>query len=777
MIRFLSPRQAVTPKSLEDLGKGKKLLVVDDAHEEDMLQSLFQYAETPSKNAVLLLSLRPYGLDRLKAQISHVENIHNVHIEPLNLEHATALARQVLEVSGGDQEEAETIATLTLDCPLATVITAKILSKKKSFSGVNKNETSFREQFSGKFKEIFLGEIGGEADKEFIKKILKIISLIQPFYPEDPSVPAIIQQQEGIKTYDTVRIINFLEKAGVLFKRVGKYRISPDMLTDFLIEEACIGINGSSTGYAESLFGIVKKEYKHYIENILLNFGKLDWRHKNGDVSNSILLNDMWNSLDAFDKSHISAVTSLAYYQPKRSLAFARRILQESEETNILPELIKNAAYNIDCLPEACSLLWELGKEDKRQLQSYPNHAIRVLADFCALKPNKSIEYNIKVVEFGLYLLKKDSSWNYYYNPLDVLKPILQTEGRSTYSKGVNFYISRFSIKLNTAISELRRTVLDAAIDLLSHPIVKRAVLAARLLESALHYPPSADDREVWTQECIETLEKIEQVILTKKLDSLVLIEIKRTISCHSSYNNGNSKLLATKIIESLPNTLEFKTTLALIDRWDYSTGAYGEEENFNQDLKLLTSNLFEAFPDVTNLYNYIENILVKIDHNFVNDNRYSWTLYKSLLQSSLPLARLTLKNALLIQNSGMNQFCALALFNLLQKDHDSATKIIQRFLDSEDKNLHIAVARSYFNFDINEQKNQEADINILSKLLANDDVNIILAAVSSVRCLLNKNLLIGFNLMKKTNIGVSSNIADSVLSAFTDAGKIAFIS
>ncbi len=780
MIRFLSPRQVITPKSLEDLGTGKKLLVIDDAHEEDNLQFLFQYVEAPSNNATLLLSLRPYGVDKIKTQISHVENFHEVYIEPLNLEYATELARQVLKISGGVEEDAETIAALTIDCPLATVITAKIISKKRGQLDLIKNEHLFRDQFFKKFREIFLGEIGRGTDKESTKKILKVVSLIQPFYPEDPSVSAIIEQQEGTKTYDTVRIINFLEKSGILFKRAGKYRISPDMLADFLIEEACIGPNGSSTGYAESLFNTVKKEYQQYIENILLNFGKLDWRLENGITSSSNLLNDMWNRLDVSNKTHISAVTSLAYYQPEKSLDFAKRIMQENKETNMLPELIKYAAYNIDHLPEACRLLWDLGKEDERQPRQYPHHAIRVLSDFCAIKPNKPIDYNRKIVDFGLFLLKKDGSWNYCYTPFDILKPILQAEGRDTYSKGVNFYIRPFSVRLNADIVELRRTVIDNAIDFLSHPIVKRAVLAARFLEAALRYPfyiNNISDHEAWTQEFIITLEKINQATLTKNIDSIVLVEIARSISWHANYNTGEIKSLAEKIIRSLPNTLEFRTTLALIDRLDHIKGMHGVEGDliWKQYLDSLISDLLKTYLDVANLYSFIENILEKIEHNFNSSNKHPILLYEPLLQSSLPLVRLTLENVLLNSNSQMVQFCAAALFQLLQKDHDGAIKIIHQFLDSGNKNLHVAVARGYFNFDIDGLQNQEVDINILSRLLSGDDFHTILSAVSSVRCLVNKNPSIGFNLLKKANIGNSSRIADCVLSIFTDNKEVPF--
>lgn len=55
LIRFLSPGEEVTSKSLEDLGQGAKLLIVDDAHERDDLQILFQHTAILQNDTKLLL--------------------------------------------------------------------------------------------------------------------------------------------------------------------------------------------------------------------------------------------------------------------------------------------------------------------------------------------------------------------------------------------------------------------------------------------------------------------------------------------------------------------------------------------------------------------------------------------------------------------------------------------------------------------------------------------------------------------------------------------------
>ena len=89
-------------------------------------------------------------------------------------------------------------------------------------------------------------------DPEPIKKLLRAISLFQPFYLDDPQLLNVIEQLEHIPAHDTSRLFKLLIDAGVLFKRGARYRLSPDVLADYVIEAACVGPGPRSTGYAES---------------------------------------------------------------------------------------------------------------------------------------------------------------------------------------------------------------------------------------------------------------------------------------------------------------------------------------------------------------------------------------------------------------------------------------------------------------------------------------------------------------------------------------------
>jgi transcriptional regulator with XRE-family HTH domain len=788
LVRFLSPTETVTNKSLEDLGQGSKLLIVDDAHDRDDLQLLFQYASIPENNATLLLSFRPYGLDYIKGQASLFalagERIAEIKLNPLKLEQGTQLASQVLEAFDGPAGAAENIARLTLDCPLFTVIGAQVVAKENVPLEFAKNEDIFRNTLFGQFRDIIAGHVGNKSDAESIKKLLNVIALIQPFHPEDSSLAQTIEQVEGLRIPEINRLVRLLTDAGVLFKRGGKYRLSPDLLADYIIEQTCIGVNGSSTGYAERVFEAVGNAY---IEHVIVNLGKLDWRRANGDPSNSSLLDGIWRKLKPsckYSDPHINAVNAVAYYQPERALEFAEQHIREGTYLRDLPNLIKHAAFNLEHLPRACECLWELGKSDNRELRRHPDHAIRILSELCAVEPNKPIEYNDTVVEFGLSLLDQEISWKYAYTPFDVLNGIMKTEGYTTTSNGRSISFASFLVSFS-AVSALRNKVIDATINLLSHTNTKVAVLAAQFINECLRYPMGlfnmqipTESCDIWTAEFVATLEKIERVVQTRELVPLVLIELVRSVSWHANYAKGETVSIAKRLVGSFPQSLEFRTTLALIDgygllleRSDYDQ--YKRE--WNQNLEMLISDLFSAYPDGEKLRTFLESILINIKKNYVGGSTSPHILYERLIQSSSTFAQATAENALQYSDSRTNQFAGIALSKLMSDDHAYGLNIARKFIETELSELHAAVGRAYSALDLKDDGYTEEDLALLRDVLSSKDRWVVLNGIEAVRNIAQNNKPLAIDLLKYVDIGFSSQIANDVLDLFHRDELISF--
>ena len=781
LVRFLSPGDELTKKSLEDLGNRETVLVVDDAHDRDDLQLLFQYTSIPTHSTTIFLSFRPYGLDYITAQASNFAltdtRLMEVRLDHLAFDQVKQLATQVLKAFNGQVSAAKDIAHLTRDCTLATVIGAQIVAKEKVHPELIKNEDIFRKTLLMRFQDTITGNIGKKGDPESTRKLLRILALIQPFHLDDEAIGYIAEEVENLHAPEVHRLIRLLTDAGVLFKRGGKYRISPDLLADHIIEESCIGQEGRSTGYAEQIWEVAGgTHYKH----ILLNLGKLDWRLANGDPSNSQLLDGVWKKLQPmreYADPYIGAVTAVAYYQPERTLDFVEQHIGEKMFVRDMPTIIKYAGYNLESLPRACECLWEIGKNDSRALNQHPGHAIRILSELCAVEPNKPLEYNEVVVSFGLSLLQQPDSWNQVYTPFDILKGILRTEGNTTTSHQSAITFHPFFVRFD-AVSALRTMVIDVAIHLLSSPDTKLAVLAANFLEKSLRYPMGLHNatvskslRDNWTKEFVQTLKKIEKVTREGQINPHVQIELAHSVSWHANYSKEKTSPVAKKIIAALPSSLEARTTLAfrdgyghLVKKVDYKQAQY----KWNEYLESLVSDLVNAFSDGELLRKFIEERLTDNKVAYGAISMSSHILYTRLVQRSLPLAQATVEDTLKNQKSSTGEFAGMALAQILSNEHVVGQDAARQYLATDSFDLHTAVGRAYSDMKTRSVGYTPEDIEILKTILASMDQWVVLNAIGAVRRVIgNGYQKLAIDLLKHVDFSVSAKVADEALLLF----------
>jgi len=778
LIRFLSPTETISNKHLEDLGHKPKLLIVDDAHDRQDLDLLLQYVGKSEGNVKLILTLRPYGKDFITRQASRfafsTATITEIVLNPLKIEQVEELAKQVLIETNGPVVAAKNIAQLTWDCPLATVIGSQVVSKQLLPLDFASNELDFRNLLLSAFRDVIAGELGTKNESEKIKKILKVLALVQPFYSEDNSVLKIVEEVEGISTTDTSILIRRLSDAGVLFKRGGKLRISPDLLADHIIEESCIGLNGSSTGYAEKVFDA---DGQKQMEHVLLNLGKLDWRLANGNPSNSSLLEVIWTKIDLKPENahlQLKALKGIAYYQPDRTLDLIERFIEEGSAEKELPEIIKYTAYNLEHIKRASEDLWLLGSNDPRNLGQTPGHAIRLLSELGAVEPNKPLEFNEAIIDLALTLMNDKSNWQSHYSPMDILAGFIQTEGHTSTYNGREITYKSFVVGYEN-VAPLRDKVIDATLGLLLSRDVKIGVTAAKFLHNCLRYPMglfgnqvSKEVRDTWTVEFIKTLNKLKMLIDSNDIDDLVLIQIYSSISWHANYANAETTPIAQGIIDSRPTTLEFSTKLALIDgyrnlfeKFDADLLEQGRQERFDN---LSTELLKKYSPE--ELRHFIDVSLNEIINNCGQESYSPYILYGFLLNTSLELALCTVEDAFKNATSKTRQFVGNSLAKVFDDDPVLGVVWAKRFLESEDELLHAAVGRALAS--THNMKIYEGEaLNYLIDILNSKHVWVIKNGIDALRNISKFDKTLAMQLIGKMNIGVSNKVADDVCMLF----------
>ncbi|MEH2499855.1 transcriptional regulator with XRE-family HTH domain [Bradyrhizobium sp. AZCC 1678] len=785
-VRFLARTAEATKRSLEELGETPSLLVVDDAHDRSDLPILFQHAAT-TDHTKLVLALRPYGLDHLKAQASNyslIEMVRDVKLASLSKTDAETLAKQVLKKENGPLEAAKDIANLTYDCPLATVVGAQIVARDKKQFDLAKNEDAFRSTLFGRFENVIAGELGQKSDGEPIKKLLGAISLFQPFYLDDPQLLKLIQELEGIAPHDTSRLFKLLIDAGVLFKRGAKYRLSPDVLADYVIEAACVGVGRQSTGYAETAFDLAGDRLA---DNLLLNLGKLDWRLSNGDASNSDLLNGVWRKLKPrsdYQDPHIRAVEGVAYYQPLRAIEFGEALIRRGEFTSQLSTLFKYAAFNLSYLERACSALWELGKDDRRELHSHPNHPIRTLAELCEVAPNKPLIFNEKIVEFALQLADDPTAWNAHYTPLDVLKAIFQTEGHTTESKNHTVTFKPFTVAAK-AVASLRKRAVTTTIALLGSPNIRVATKAAEALGHALHYPRGMFNAKVdkslydeWTAIFCETMGEIERAVRSHAYDPLVLVGLVKAISWHDQYSNTATSKPAKKLKKLLTASLDYRVFATLSDGYGMEFRRFNpktHEAEWDKYLKSLASELIAKFALGEDLRQFIAEQLEHIRAANPNASASPHVLYGALLRASPTLPEATIAEALQNPVSPTARFVGDALLTLWLKDVSAGRSKMQQLLRCSNPDLHASVGRAIQGISLAQRAYGPEEADALEQLLSSEHEWTVYSGIHALRSLSRANAEDALRLARRTNVGATPRLADELLCLFGFGEELPF--
>lgn len=621
------------------------------------------------------------------------------------------------------------------------------------------NDDSFRSTLFGKFRDVIAGALGEKTDAESIRKVLRILALLQPFHPDDPVIANMLDAVEGLAAPTAKRLIRLLSESGVLFRRGGQYRLSPDLLADFIIEDACVGERGKPTGYAEDVFDRLDGPH---MERVLLNLGRLDWRLHHGDPSTSRLMDGIWSRVRTRQESCTKAVAEVAYYQPGPALDYAATVIEKGFRAEELLNLLKYASYTMEHAPRALDLLWRLASASGQN--AYAERAVKVLADLCAVEPNKPFDYNHLVVDFGLALLDKNESWTGAYSPFDLLEGVLRTCGDICESDGRQLRIMKYSVS-PAFVSPLRKQVVSVALKLLTHAQTKVALAAARFLQNALRYPMDGGVRQDWTREFVDTLEQIDKTMATTVLDPLVSIELARNVSWLAHYANDDASPVAKRILNRLPDSLEFRTTLALVDEHgeilERRFDVHKIESETLVRMQKLAADLTQAFPSAHELYAFIQR---RVEHirNYVGGKAPGGRLYWELLDAVPALADVTLEESTSNSALGDESHAAAALAKKLMNDHQRAIEIADRLLQSDCKKMHVIVGHAYGMSGLVPQ--HEGDLSILRRLLSLPDVAVFQNALWVLRRLAAANQLLALELLLDVDFGDSNRRADDVL-------------
>ena len=621
------------------------VVVVDDAHRRSDLPALLALGQQRPHVTKLVLSCRPQGLSHLMSQLTQSGfDVHEVvalpDVEELTREEVTRLGREALgsEFAG----LAERLAEATWDCPLVTVVGGQLLAKKAIPPELLERDEEFRNTVLTRFRDIIVGEVGDRIDTSLCRSLLDLIAAIQPIRLDDEQTLEHEAEFLGIDRPKLVSSLGALEEAGVLLRRGNTLRIVPDVLADHILHFASVTYQGQPTGYADLVFG---KFAAMCPSEVLRNLSELDWRLRWSSTGASELLSGIWRGINQEFKEApnsgrctiLRILEDVAVYQPERTLQLVEYAvrnpatkLEDPELSKIyeythgdvvgqLPTLLRRVSYTIDFLPHCCRLLWELGRDDSRDLNPNPDHAMRVLADLGSYDIDKPLVVSNRLLDFVEELIEDRSSHGHFHSPLDIIDPMLTKTGHSSHSTGHSFVFRPFALKKEN-IKSIRERAVSLVVRCLASDDLKVSLRALKCLGDALREPVPIfeieipdEDREQWRPEQLEILAHIAQLV-QRSTEPLIHLHVREALwwhRNHSPYDKVREK--SNAIVSSIPDSFELRIAQELMDPF-HSRDFLPEErqgddwysrrqEQIEQAQQAVTAEFLSQSGDVTTAY------------------------------------------------------------------------------------------------------------------------------------------------------------------------------
>lgn len=589
-VRFFGRDTEFGPRAFNQLPSGRLVVVVDDAHDEQIaLGVLIHDICSARREAVVLLATRPYGESRIRRELRGIgialDDGFRRELADLTVLQAEQLAREALGQAFA--RFALRLAYAARDCPLLLVAGADLIKEGKLDPDRVEGDERLRLDLTEMYADVISAEV--TTFSEVRGEVLKAVAALQPVRAEQTVFREALSTLTG-RDFDQVKQhLIALEDAGVLLQRNESYRVVPDLLGDALLVRAALGrAGGSPTGYLER---VLKSCEGDALANLIINAGRIDWQERSGRWSG--LLDPLWATVGTWFRSAdideqaaiLSVLTHVAFFQPEPCLdltAYALDGRVDAADTEPAPvvapdrmrdvasEVLRAAAYDPAYFPRAADLLWRLAVDDARPTNRHPEHPMRVLEELAGIErvgPSIRQDLVLDAVQRWMALPGKTIR-----DPLDVLQPLLAAEGHDEIWDAQTYVMRSYPVDpRNPAVIALRNRVLDVALGQLSSPSLQRAYAAVELVGAALIGPVGAfrltvtdELRALWDEPFLDTLDRLRSALAHVRLAPALYTALREKLQWLGEYGNAPVRRAARDVLASIPRDLNNELARAL---------------------------------------------------------------------------------------------------------------------------------------------------------------------------------------------------------------------
>lgn len=590
-------RQSLHADALSELrGLPAAILVEDAQHDGQGLDAVLNYTRRIA-GAQVLATCRPTATATVReaallAGFDHAE-VLLIDLDPLGLDaardlvhHLAATARLTLR-----EDFAHALAAEGRDCPLVPVVAVSMLASGSLKTAALSLDRGFRQQILDRFGDVMRTGIPGLPSAQAVE-ILALFAALAPVNLDDDALLDSMSAFLGVSRTEFLGRAQALTDHGVLLERQGTVRVIVDILADEILARAAVRL-GRDSGYVDRLWA----GFGHLaFVALTYNLAELDRRLRSMGEGPDLFAN-IWAGIesevceaDAVGRRRkLPLLRDLAGPQPIRVVHLAEILIEqpaaEAERwpgrldtdadvrAGLAPVIGISAATGDSVRGKALDLLWMLARTDHRPPNQFPEHPLRILADFVEFGRPGGASRQKALIEAATRWLGGPGSDSDSVTPLAILEPLVAKEGiRQQPQPGGDALTFIPFLVSPTAVSDLRADVRALAAKHAVGTDVRRAIAAVSLLTAALTEPHGYFGNEVaaehvrqWHDDDMATLDAL-AIVAQGTAEPLVRLQVRDTLSwmaCNSK--DEQLALRARSIIAAIDQRAEDLLSSAIL--------------------------------------------------------------------------------------------------------------------------------------------------------------------------------------------------------------------
>ena len=594
-VRYVAPGIAVMPESADELPLAPLLLIVDDAHLRNDVDTLLEFVRQRELPTRVILAGRLYygtiaeGILSL-AGFSRSDLLQFDPHTPLKREETVALVQSLLPRAR--ERDVQMLAKISRDAPLIAVVTCRLIQRRAlDLSRLSRDE-DVRFTVLERFRNERMGLIP-DVDQDQARALTRLLTAIGPVNPDHPGIRAAMMEFLGLSQPALAELLDLLMDAGLVRQKGYVARVVPEVLAEHILDEACLTRQRKATGYAREVFRAFRGMAG---ARLLRNLAEVDWRNRSGAEATEDVFSEIFSEIsNEFDLSGISGrlqilsiVQEIAYFEPKHALMMVQKALDASVRDapvedrhwrfsggmllGRLPEILRRVAYHPEHLARAARLLWELS----RDATSAPGtkDGIQVLTELARWEDRKPLDYQLRLLDILASWLDQPDVHDHARSVLDIVDAALLRMSSETFMTGQDSFTWRSFLIPPDAQEAVRNGALTIVQHCSEHKdarVVLRAAriyvtLTKRLYPIATGQSITGEQQAWWKPERRMAFEELARIV-TSIDEPLVQLEVVADLRSSLRYEKDiGMREAGLGVMVAVQDSDRLRITAALVD-------------------------------------------------------------------------------------------------------------------------------------------------------------------------------------------------------------------